>query len=180
MSPQFTTVKLLPETHTMPPTTTTTTAKSTTRATTRTTTKPTTTTLPPPPPPCLGTCLPVSVASRCQAPSRLVVASGCRDDEICCDDFAKAPPSVMRPPLPPERPTRPGSQMPEAIGTLLSLFGGSANDEVPNIPPHRVTTPKRTTVTTTTTTIPTTVVTEPPECPGTCIAPLLSFTCFGR
>lgn len=141
----------------------------TTTTTTLRTTKPTTPTLlttTTEAPACTGTCLPVSLTSRCRRPSRLVVASGCRFDEVCCDDRRKRP-SVQ-----------PETKVPQALGTLLSLFGATQNGS-PSAPPRKKIRPVRTTTTTTTT--PSTTTEEPlSECPGTCIAPILSFTCFGK
>ena len=68
------------------------------------------------------------------------------------------------------------------LSGILSSNGGSSNpSRVPNPPrrPAKPTQPPTTTTTQSTTT--TTEVPDPrPECPGTCIAPYLAFTCFGN
>ena len=72
-------------------------------------------------------------------------------------------PEAPRPP-PPRRPDRP--QAPQAIPVT--------------VPTTIPTTTMSTTTTTTTTTAAPQVVDSRPFCPGTCITPILSFTCFSN
>ncbi|XP_045123124.1 protein masquerade-like isoform X2 [Portunus trituberculatus] len=141
---------------------------------------------------CPGTCLPALVSSFCNQPSVLVEASGCKEGTVCCDDreekeSLQPPPPPRTPPhrLPSPRP--PPSNTFDSITTFLT--GQSPHHLLPiegrPVPPLRprptMTTMTTTTMTTTTTQLPTT---EAPdlreECPGTCIQPFLSFTCFGN
>ena len=69
------------------------------------------------------------------------------------------------------------------IGSFIGGGGGGGNQQ--RLPPRQGQAgpfaPPQTTVTTTTTTTTTTEkVDDRPECPGTCIIPYVSFTCFGE
>ncbi|XP_071547781.1 protein masquerade [Panulirus ornatus] len=168
--------------------------------TTTSSTSTTSTTSSPSLPPCPGTCLPSLVSSFCNQPSVLLEVSSCEKGTVCCNNRAEnetpLPPPREPPPSPPqERP------IPPAFQTLASLFTRPSPPprtvERPNRPPatppppppppptttmtSTTTTSTTSTTTTTTTPLPTTEAPDlRPECPGTCIQPFLSFTCFGN
>ena len=63
---------------------------------------------------------------------------------------------------------------------LLAIQGGDKSDASPQRPQSINRTPSTTTTTTTTTTSAPQVVDTRPYCPGTCMAPILSFSCFSK
>nr|CAG4636068.1 EOG090X03V0 [Eubosmina coregoni]SVE69719.1 EOG090X03V0 [Eubosmina coregoni] len=172
---------------------------SSTVLSTSTTTKPTTTNAPKQKERCPGVCLPGLMSAFCSKPSVVIKdpPNLCENGAVCCDSKTRE----IRPTTKPSS----GSAIDNIFnnpltsllaGPLLSSLAGAAlnrpssnsggdkSDASPQRPQNTGTRAPPTQAPTTTTTTTTTSAPQPvdtrPYCPGTCMAPILSFSCFSN
>ncbi|CAB3361030.1 Hypothetical predicted protein [Cloeon dipterum] len=137
-------------------------------------------------PKCPGFCLLNVMSSFCERPSVIIqTTSNCAQGSVCCDNTrgSAPPPATKSPPQAPKPVVSSGSSAVDAVSSVVdtlssldSAFGGLA--PLAALLANGGSTSKAPT-TTTTTAAPTTTSQDPrPECPGSCIVPYLSFTCF--
>ncbi|CAG0924006.1 unnamed protein product, partial [Notodromas monacha] len=155
-------------------------------------------------PNCPGRCVSLLMSTFCTSPARLLPETTCEEGSVCCverpggggagpgpvnnnnNNRRPQPPLQQGPPrnkpLQRKPPPMSSSSPLGSLGTLLGLLSPDTMSPNGNRPLGSQRRPATTSTTSTTTTTTTTTTTEAPdprqECPGTCIVPFLSFTCF--
>nr|CAG4638362.1 EOG090X03V0 [Cyclestheria hislopi] len=175
---------------------------TTTRAPTTARPRPTTTTTAAPLKQCPGVCLPGLMGAFCTKPSVVIrtPANLCEKGAVCCESKTKTgtEATTAAPAKPSTAAPKPSNPFNNPLASLLAgpilsnlagaalqrpsfISGGDKSDTVPR--PSVVQTPAARPpppAPTTTTTAAPQVVDSRQFCPGTCIAPFLSFTCFSN
>ncbi|XP_059472948.1 protein masquerade [Neocloeon triangulifer] len=134
-------------------------------------------------PKCPGFCLLSIMAAFCERPSVIIQnTANCAKGSVCCDNTRSPPPppATKSPPPPPKPAVSSASSALDAVNTVVDTLSSldSAFSGLGPITALLTNSPPATRPPPPTTSTPPPPPDPRPECPGSCIVPYLSFTCF--